>query len=258
MKADGPTLDSVLDSQDDTLYGVTSAQPGPPGSLPLQPADLVARPSGDCVGWSKSGVMVWPPADLRRPEVLVLSTLGGMRNPDGTPLALGYHTGHWEVGLLVQAAAEEIRALGGIPFAAFCTDPCDGRTQGTSGMLDSLAYRNDAAIVLRRLIRSLPTRQAVMGVATCDKRLPAMTMALPACRDLPALIVPRGLTLPSSDGEDAGKAQTIGARFAHGRITLEQAGDTGCRASPSPAGGCQFLGTAATAQGIAEALGPAL
>jgi xylonate dehydratase len=258
MKAAGPTLDSVLDSQDDTLYRVTSSQPGPPGSLPLTPTDLVDRPSGDVFGWSQNVGMGWTPADLRRPEVLVLSTLGGMRNPDGTPLALGYHTGHWEVGLLVQAAAEEIRALGGIPFAAFCTDPCDGRTQGTSGMLDSLAYRNDAAIVLRRLIRSLPTRKAVMGVATCDKGLPAMTMALAACRDLPAVIVPGGVTLPASDGEDAGKAQTIGARFAHGRITLEQAGDIGCRACASPGGGCQFLGTAATAQVIAEALGLAL
>ena len=258
MKADGPTLESVLDSQDDALYRVTSAQPGPAGSLPLTATDLVDRPSGDVFGWSQNVGMGWTPADLRRPEVLVLSTLGGIRNPDGTPLALGYHTGHWEVGLLVQAAAEEIRALGGIPFAAFCTDPCDGRTQGTSGMLDSLAYRNDAAIVLRRLIRSLPTRKAVMGVATCDKGLPAMTMALAACRTLPAVIVPGGVTLPASDGEDAGKAQTIGARFAHGRITLEQAGDIGCRACASPGGGCQFLGTAATAQVIAEALGLAL
>jgi putative YjhG/YagF family dehydratase len=258
MKAGGPTLESVLDSRDDSLYRVTSSQPGPSGSLPLKPTDLLDRPSGDVFGWSQNVGMGWTPADLRRPEVLVLSTLGGIRNPDGTPLALGYHTGHWEVGLLVQAAAEEIRALGGIPFAAFCTDPCDGRTQGTSGMLDSLAYRNDAAIVLRRLIRSLPTRKAVMGVATCDKGLPAMTMALAACRDLPAVIVPGGVTLPASDGEDAGKAQTIGARFAHGRVTLQEASDIGCRACASPGGGCQFLGTAATAQVIAEALGLAL
>ena len=258
MKPAGPSLESVLDSKDEALYRVTSAQAGPPGSLPLTPADLVDRPSGDVFGWSQNVGMGWTPADLRRPEIIVLSTLGGIRNPDGTPLALGFHTGHWEVGLLVQAAAGEIRALGGIPFAAFCTDPCDGRTQGTTGMFDSLAYRNDAAIVLRRLIRSLPTRKAVMGVATCDKGLPAMTMALAASRDQPAVIVPGGVTLPASDGEDAGKAQTIGARFAHGRITLEQAGDIGCRACASPGGGCQFLGTAATAQVVAEALGLAL
>ncbi|HEV7498739.1 MAG TPA: YjhG/YagF family D-xylonate dehydratase, partial [Vicinamibacteria bacterium] len=164
----------------------------------------------------------------------------------------------WEIGLLVQAAAQEIRLLGGIPFAGFCTDPCDGRTQGTSGMLDSLAYRNDAAIVLRRLIRSLPTRKGVLGIATCDKGLPAMTMALAGCGNLPGVIVPGGVTLPASDGEDAGKAQTVGARFAHGLITLAEASEIGCRACASPGGGCQFLGTAATAQIVAEALGLAL
>src|SRR6185295_6181969 len=258
MKAEAPSLDSVLDSGDDALFQVTASQPGPAGRLPLKPSDLLDRSSGDVFGWSQDVGMGWSPAELGRSEVLILSTLGGIRNPDGTPLALGYHTGHWEVGLLVQAAAEEVRALGGIPFAAFCTDPCDGRTQGTSGMLDSLAYRNDAAMVLRRLIRSLPTRKAVMGVATCDKGLPAMTMALAASRSLPAVVVPGGVTLPASDGEDAGKAQTVGARFAHGRITLEQAAEIGCRACASPGGGCQFLGTAATAQVIAEALGLAL
>jgi len=244
MKDKGPTLDSVLDSGDDALFQVTASQPGPAGRLPLKPADLLDRPSGDVFGWSQDVGMGWSPAELGRAEVLIL--------------ALGYHTGHWEVGLLVQAAAEEVRALGGIPFAAFCTDPCDGRTQGTSGMLDSLAYRNDAAMVLRRLVRSLPTRRAVLGVATCDKGLPAMTMALAACRALPAVVVPGGVTLPASDGEDAGKAQTVGARFAHGRITLEQAAEIGCRACASPGGGCQFLGTAATAQVVAEALGLAL
>ncbi len=258
MKDGGPSLDSVLDAGDESLFAVTSSQPGPPGRLPLKPADLLERPSGDVFGWSQDVGMGWSPAELGRAEVLILSTLGGIRNPDGTPLALGYHTGHWEVGLLVQAAAEEVRALGGIPFAAFCTDPCDGRTQGTSGMLDSLAYRNDAAMVLRRLVRSLPTRRAVIGVATCDKGLPAMTMALAACRALPAVVVPGGVTLPASDGEDAGKAQTVGARFAYGRITLEQAAEIGCRACASPGGGCQFLGTAATAQVVAEALGLAL
>jgi putative YjhG/YagF family dehydratase len=258
VKDGGPALETVLDSGDDALYEVTASQPGPAGRLPLTPADLIDRPSGDIFGWSLNVGMGWAPAELRRPEVLVLSTLGGMRNPDGSPLALGYHTGHWEIGLMVQAAAEELRALGAIPFAAFCTDPCDGRSQGTTGMFDSLPYRNDAAIVLGRLIRSLPTRRALLGVATCDKGLPAMTMALAACGTLPAVIVPGGVTLPASDGEDAGKSQTVGARFAHGRITLEEAAEIGCRACASPGGGCQFLGTAATAQVVAEALGLAL
>src|SRR5438477_13199873 len=199
MQTAPPSLESVLDSGDASLFEVTSQAPGPPGRLPLVEADLVERPSGDVFGWSQDVGMGWAPGELRRAEVLVLSTLGGIRNPDGTPLALGYHTGHWEVGLLVQAAAAEIRALGGIPFAAFCTDPCDGRTQGTTGMLDSLAYRNDAAIVLRRLIRSLPTRKAVLGVATCDKGLPAMTMALAGSRSRPGVNVPGRANPPAHD-----------------------------------------------------------
>jgi putative YjhG/YagF family dehydratase len=232
-----------------------SSRPGPAGSLPVTEEDLLERPSGDLFGWTQNVGMGWNPAELRRPEVLILSTQGGIRLPDGRPLALGYHTGHFEVGLLMQAAAEELREQGCIPFAGYCTDPCDGRSQGTTGMLDSLPYRNDAAIVLRRLIRSLPRRQAVVGVATCDKGLPAMLMALAGSPDLPVVLVPGGVTLPASDGEDAGRAQTIGARFANKQITLEEAADIGCRACASPGGGCQFLGTAATSQVVSEALG---
>jgi putative YjhG/YagF family dehydratase len=160
--------------------------------------------------------------------------------------------------LLVRAAAEELDRLDRLPFAAYVSDPCDGRSQGTTAMMDSLAYRNDAAVVLRRLIRSLPTRTGVLGVATCDKGLPAMMMALASCHDLPAIIVPGGVTLPPAAGEDAGKVQTIGTRFASGEIDLAYASEMGCRACATPGGGCQFLGTAATSQAVAEALGLAL
>jgi putative YjhG/YagF family dehydratase len=125
-------------------------------------------------------------------------------------------------------------------------------------MLDSLPYRNDAAQVFRRLIRSLPTRHGVLGVATCDKGLPAMLMALAGTPDLPTVLVPGGVTLPPAEGEDAGTVQTIGARFAHGTLTLKEAAELGCRACASPGGGCQFLGTAATSQVVAEGLGLAL
>jgi xylonate dehydratase len=238
-----------------SLLDVQTQALGPSGRLPLTPELLLHAPSGDVFGWTQNAGMGWNPAQMNRREFLILSTQGGIRAADGTPIALGYHTGHWEVGLLMQAAAEELRTLGSIPFAAFCTDPCDGRTQGTLGMMDSLPYRNDAAQVFRRLIRSLPTRAGVLGVATCDKGLPAMMMALAAMHDLPCVLVPGGVTLPPADGEDAGKIQSIGARFAHGQITLEEASDLGCRACASPGGGCQFLGTAATSQVVGEALG---
>ena len=228
---------------------------GPSGNLPLTDDMLRNWSSGDLFGLTQSAGMGWDPKKLLGDQYLILSTQGGVRAPDGTPIALGYHTGHWEVGLLVQEAARTISELNGVPYAAFCSDPCDGRTQGTKGMFDSLPYRNDAAIVLRRLIRSLPRRKGIVGVATCDKGLPAMMLALCGCGDLPSVLVPGGVTLPPSVGEDAGKVQSIGARYAHGEITLEQASLEGCRACGTPGGGCQFLGTAATSQVVAEALG---
>jgi putative YjhG/YagF family dehydratase len=239
-------------------FNVKSHAKGPEGELPLTEELLLNSPSGDLFGWSLNVGMGWKPEEMGRPEFLVLSTSGGIRNPDGTPLALGFHTGHWEVALLVQEAAKTFRTLGGIPFSGFVTDPCDGRTQGTHGMMDSLPYRNDAAIVLRRLARSLPTRKGVLGVATCDKGLPAMMMAVAGLHNLPAIIVPGGVTLPADNGEDAGKVQTIGARFSHNQISLKEAAEAGCRACASPGGGCLFLGTAASAQVVAEELGLAL
>ena len=243
------------DPDDASIYEVRTHAPGPAGRLPLEPDFLRDAPSGDVFGWTQDAAMGWNPSDLGKKEFLILSTQGGMRAADGSPIALGYHTGHWEVGLLAQAAAQELKKDNAIPFAGFVSDPCDGRTQGTPGMMDSLAYRNDAATVLRRLIRSLPTRAGVLGIATCDKGLPAMMMALAAQKSLPCIIVPGGVTLLPEQGEDAGKIQSLGARFAHGLISLEEASELGCRACASPGGGCQFLGTAATSQVVAEALG---
>ncbi len=252
------SLTSILDADNAGVFDIVTKGAGPTGSLPLTEDMLRNWASGDIFGMTLNAGMGWEPSELNRPEHLILSTSGGLRADDGKPIALGYHTGHWEVGLLMQAAAHELKALGCLPFAGFCTDPCDGRTQGTKGMMDSLPYRNDAAIIFRRLIRSLPRRSGVMGVATCDKGLPSMLMALAGVPDLPVIIVPGGVTLPAENAEDAGKVQTIGARFSHGLISLEEAAAMGCRACGSPGGGCQFLGTAATSQVIAEALGLSL
>jgi putative YjhG/YagF family dehydratase len=236
-------------------YEITAHAPGPTGHLPLTDDLLRNAPSGDLFGMSQNVGMGWKPGELNGKQFLILSTQGGIRNEDGSPAALGYHTGHWEVGLLMKAAAEELSSHGGVPFAGYVSDPCDGRSQGTTGMFDSLPYRNDAAMVFRRLIRSLPTRKGVLGVATCDKGLPAMMLALAGMPQLPGVIVPGGVTLPPTDGEDAGKIQTIGARYSNGELSLEMASELGCRACATPGGGCQFLGTAATAQVVAEALG---
>jgi putative YjhG/YagF family dehydratase len=252
------SFQSVIESANDELYRVATHAPGPAGALPITAEMLRNAPSGNLFGLSQNAGMGWEPTRLLDPEFLILSTHGGVRAEDGSAIALGFHTGHWEVGLLVAEAARELKSLHAVPFAGACTDPCDGRTQGTAGMMDSLPYRNDAAMVLRRLMRSLPTSKGVLGVATCDKGLPAMMMALASAGSLPAVLVPGGVTLLPEDGEDAGKVQTIGARFAQQQITLEYAAEVGCRTCASPGGGCQFLGTAATSQVIGEALGLSL
>ncbi|MCW2487001.1 YjhG/YagF family D-xylonate dehydratase [Candidatus Symbiopectobacterium sp. NZEC127] len=252
------SLNVIFNSADPGIYNIKTHAEGPAGALPLTPEMLVDSPSGNIFGLTLNAGMGWDPNRLLGTEVLILGTQGGIRAEDGRPIALGYHTGHWEIGLQMRAAAETIAKENGVPFAAYVSDPCDGRSQGTTGMFDSLPYRNDAAMVFRRLIRSLPTRKAVIGVATCDKGLPAMMIALAATHHLPTIIVPGGATLPPTHGEDAGKIQTIGARFANQELSLKEAAELGCRACASPGGGCQFLGTAGTSQVVAEGLGMAL
>ena len=247
----------LFDTPEDN-YVLRTQAAGPPGALPLTDEMLREWPSGHLFGLSQNAGMGWKAEELGRHQWLILSTQGGMRDAAGQAVALGYHTGHWEIAEQVRAAAVELRRLQGLPFAAFVSDPCDGRTQGTTGMFDSLPYRNDAAQVFRRLIRSLPQRRGVMGVATCDKGLPAMMMALAAMKDLPVVLVPGGVTLPPEKGEDAGAVQTLGARYAHGMVSLQEAAEAGCRACASPGGGCQFMGTAATSQVVGEALGLSL
>lgn len=249
---------AVLEAESSALQQIRTHAKGPEGVLPISAEMLLTQPSGNLFGLTQNAGMGWDASRLLDPEFLILSTHGGLRAADGSPIALGFHTGHWEVGLLVAEAARELQRLHAVPFAGACTDPCDGRTQGTAGMLDSLPFRNDAAMVLRRLMRSLPTRKGVIGVATCDKGLPAMMMALASSGSYPSILVPGGVTLLPENGEDAGKVQTIGARYAQDQITLEYAAEVGCHACATPGGGCQFLGTAATSQVVAEALGLSL
>jgi putative YjhG/YagF family dehydratase len=254
MKRTVPALELVLGTAG-SLLDTRLAGEGPSGRLPLTADMLREQPSGNLFGLTQNVGMGWNAAALAGDQYVIVSTLGGLRGENSEPLALGYHTGHWEIGLLVREAARALREAGSIPFAVYCSDPCDGRTQGTTGMFDSLAYRNDAAIVMRRLIRSLPTAAGVIGVATCDKGLPATMLALAGSKHLPGVIVPGGVTLPALGAEDAGQVQSLGARFAHDLISLDYAATMGCRACGSSGGGCQFLGTAATSQVVAEALG---
>jgi putative YjhG/YagF family dehydratase len=252
---DEDTVEHRFDSGDPSLYSFDAITDGPAGRLPLDADRLASMSSGELFGWTQNVAMGLDPKRLSSSEFLILSTMGGLRGPDGEAVALGYHTGHWELGLLVEAAARAIAARGGIAFAGHVSDPCDGRSNGTDAMLDSLPYRNDAAVVLRRLGRSLPGRAGVLGIATCDKGLPAMMMALAGLPDVASVVVPGGVTLLARDAEDTATVQSLAARFARGEITLEHAQVMGCRACGSSGGGCQFMGTAATSQVVGEALG---
>jgi hypothetical protein len=90
-----------------TVWEIETAGAGPPGRLPVTAEMLVDSPSGDIFGLTQNAGMGWDPGELGRPQYLMLGTNGGIRAADGRPIALGYHTGHWEIGLLMQAAAEE-------------------------------------------------------------------------------------------------------------------------------------------------------
>ena len=157
-----------FDADDAAIYDVRTRAPGPPGRLPVTADNLVRRPSGNLFGWTQDVGMGLPARELGRPEVLLLATCGGVRAPDGTPIALGYHTGHWEIGLLVEEAARALRAGGSIPFAGFVTDPCDGRTQGTTGMFDSLPYRDTRGLEQSYLARGQAQRVAELEAAVAD------------------------------------------------------------------------------------------
>src|SRR6266487_1535645 len=128
----------VFESDASIFRETTTHASGPAGALPITAEMLLTQPSGNLFGLTQNAGMGWEATRLLDPEFLILSTHGGMRAEDGTPIALGLHTGHWEVGLLVAESARELCRLHAVPFAGACTDPCDGRTQGTDGMLDSL------------------------------------------------------------------------------------------------------------------------
>lgn len=227
------------------------------GRLPISREEYERLPSGDIFGKIQDAGMRWDHEEINQAEFLIMSTAGGLKNGDET-IALGMHSGHFELGDAAKVAANAFKIRSTKPYYVSVSDPCDGRTQGTTGMMNSLAYRNHAATVLGDLRRSLPNRKGVMGIATCDKGLPAMMMALANEPELPTIIMPGGVTLIAKGIKDLGSVQSLPSLVSHGEVSLEEAQSHGCASCGTPGGGCHFLGTAATSQVIAEALGMAL
>src|SRR5262245_41161084 len=110
-----PPLAAVLGSAEAVTANRLSG-PSPEGRLPLDREMLLHAPSGNLFGLTQNVGMGWSAQALSGPEFVIVSTMGGVRAESGEPIALGYHTGHWEIGLLVRAAAETLRAQGAIPF----------------------------------------------------------------------------------------------------------------------------------------------
>lgn len=109
------TIEKIFTPQDDAFYAVITHAAGPQGALPLTPQMLMESPSGNLFGMTQNAGMGWDANKLTGKEVLIIGTQGGIRAGDGRPIALGYHTGHWEIGMQMQAAAKEITRNGGDP-----------------------------------------------------------------------------------------------------------------------------------------------
>ena len=121
----------------DDIFDVETAADGLSGALPLTEEFLRDSPSGDVFGLTQNAGMGWKASRSAATSSSILSTQGGMRADDGTPIALGYHTGHWEVGLLVREAARSSIAWAGCRSRSRLR-PVRRAPQGTTGMFDSL------------------------------------------------------------------------------------------------------------------------
>ncbi len=213
-----PTASSVVLETDAALFRRREdARRGPEGSLPITPEMLLTQPSGNLFGLTQNAGMGWDPARLLDPEFLILSTHGGcaprMERPSRSASIPGTgRLGCWWPRLRASCASRRA-----IPFAGACTDPCDGRTQGTDG------HAGLAALPQRCGHGAAPADALAASAQRRDRHrdmrqgLPAMMMALASAAPLPSVLVPGGVTLLPESGEDAGKVQTIGARFAQGR-----------------------------------------
>ena len=108
------TIEKIFTPQDDAFYAVIT-RGGAAGRAAADPADADGIPSGNLFGMTQNAGMGWDANKLTGKEVLIIGTRGGIRAGDGRPVALGYHTGHWEIGMQMQAAAR-ITRNGGIPL----------------------------------------------------------------------------------------------------------------------------------------------
>ena len=185
----------------------------------------------------------WKPEDLSKPQVMIESTFGDS------------HPGSGHLDILVEEVRKGIEEAGGHGARYYCTDICDGESQGTDGINYSLASREMIANMIEIHANATPFDAGVY-LASCDKGLPGNLMGL-ARADVPAVVVPGGTMNAGPEMLTLEQLGMYSAKYQRGEIDEEKLNWAKCNACPS-CGACSFIGTASTMQIMAEALGLAL
>ena len=185
----------------------------------------------------------WKKEDLEKPQIMVESTYGDS------------HPGSGHLNLLVEEVRKGVAEAGGFWARYFCTDICDGESQGTDGINYSLASREMIANMIEIHANATPFDGGVY-LSSCDKGMPGNLIGL-ARVDIPAVVVPGGTMNAGPEMLTLEQLGMYSAKFERGEIDEEKLDWAKCNACPS-CGACSFIGTASTMQIMAEALGLAL
>ena len=165
------------------------------------------------------------------------------------------HPGSGHLNILVEEVRKGIEKAGGHGARYFCTDICDGESQGTDGINYSLASREMIANMIEIHANATPFDAGVY-LASCDKGMPGNLMGL-ARADVPSVVVPGGTMNAGPEMLTLEQLGMYSAKYERGEIDEEKLEWAKCNACPS-CGACSFIGTASTMQIMAEALGLAL
>lgn len=185
----------------------------------------------------------WRKEDLEKPQVMIESTFGDS------------HPGSGHLNILVDEVRKGVVEAGGYGARYFCTDICDGESQGTDGINYSLASREMIANMIE-IHANATTFDAGVYLSSCDKGLPGNLMGL-ARVDIPAVVVPGGTMNAGPELLTLEQLGMYSAKYERGEIDKEKLDWAKCNACPG-CGACSFIGTASTMQIMAEALGLAL
>lgn len=185
----------------------------------------------------------WKKEDLDKVQVMIESTYGDS------------HPGSGHLNILVEEVRKGIEEEGGFGARYFCTDICDGESQGTDGINYSLASREMIANMIEIHANATPFDAGVY-LSSCDKGVPGNLIGM-ARVNIPAVFVPGGTMNAGPEMLTLEQLGMYSAKFERGEISEEKLDWAKCNACPS-CGACSFIGTASTMQIMAEALGLAL